>query len=118
MTGCPHVIQSFALDITAAKKGDTVYNLFLEFASGESLMDLIESYCAFGSPMPDCLVCQYTRSILSGLKHVHEHGFVHCDIKPDNILLVPIADGFDVKLQILGWQRGDFCEGDKVFLFS
>lgn len=41
-------------------------------------MDLIENYCAFGSPMPDCLVSQYTRSILIGLKHVHEHGFVHC----------------------------------------
>lgn len=38
LTGFPHVVQSFALDITATKKGDTVYNLFLEFASGGSLL--------------------------------------------------------------------------------
>lgn len=37
LTGFPHVVQSFALDITATKKADTVYSLFLEFASGGSL---------------------------------------------------------------------------------
>ncbi|KAM3702902.1 hypothetical protein ACB098_04G057300 [Castanea mollissima] len=72
LTGCPHVIQSFALDITATKKGDT------------------------------------TRSILIGLKHVHEHGFVHCDIKPDNILLVPSADGFDIKVADFGRAKRRF----------
>ncbi|VVA28442.1 PREDICTED: mitogen-activated kinase [Prunus dulcis] len=31
----------------------------------------------------------YTRSILEGIQHIHKYDYVHCDLKPDNILLVP-----------------------------
>ncbi|KAJ4962728.1 hypothetical protein NE237_022667 [Protea cynaroides] len=29
-----------------------------------------------------CLARHYTRSILQGLNHIHNRGYVHCDIKP------------------------------------
>jgi len=33
--------------------------------------------------------CLLTRQLLSGLAHMHQHGFFHRDIKPENILLNP-----------------------------
>jgi len=42
-------------------------------------------------------IFNYTRSILKGLRRIHDKGFVHCDMKLDNMLLfengeVKIAD--------------------------
>lgn len=51
-------------------------------------------------------VRRYTRDILRGLDHIHSHGVAHCDIKLDNILLVPGKDaGFMAKIVA----RGDKC---------
>jgi len=36
------------------------------------------------------------RGILSGLKHIHDNGYIHCDIKPDNILLTYDGEKRDV----------------------
>ncbi|KAJ7942768.1 Mitogen-activated protein kinase kinase [Quillaja saponaria] len=66
-----------------------IFNLLLEYASGGSLSDLINKSSNRGLPESD--VKRYTRSILRGLARIHECGFVHCDLKPDNILLVPVS---------------------------
>ncbi|KAK6147894.1 hypothetical protein DH2020_018806 [Rehmannia glutinosa] len=39
--------------------------------------------------LPELEVRAHTRSILRGLNHIHGNGYVHCDLKTDNILLVP-----------------------------
>ena len=31
----------------------------------------------------------YIDQMLAGLAHAHEHGIIHCDIKPDNMILFP-----------------------------
>jgi len=41
--------------------------------------------------------------ILNGLEFMHQHGRVHRDIKPDNILLSSTDTGFIVKLAGLYW---------------
>nr|DAD37319.1 TPA_asm: hypothetical protein HUJ06_007960 [Nelumbo nucifera] len=63
-----------------------IYNLLLEYASGGSLHDRI---VRSGGGLPESEVRLYTRSILRGLSHIHKCGFVHCDLKPENLLLVP-----------------------------
>ncbi|XP_021887341.1 mitogen-activated protein kinase kinase kinase 17-like [Carica papaya] len=40
-----------------------------------------------GSGLSDMEVRVYTKDILIGLKHVHGENIIHCDIKPENILL-------------------------------
>ncbi|XP_038718202.1 mitogen-activated protein kinase kinase kinase 17-like [Tripterygium wilfordii] len=43
--------------------------------------------------MPAGQVKRYTRQLLLGLSHRQDSGYVHCDIKPDNVLLVLSEDG-------------------------
>lgn len=39
-----------------------------------------------------------TRQILAGVGHAHEWGYVHRDLKPDNVMLVPAAGRIGVKV--------------------
>ncbi|KAI5337603.1 hypothetical protein L3X38_016874 [Prunus dulcis] len=87
--GCPFVIERFGEETTTTDKGDKVYNLLLEFASGGTLDGLIQKSNGLGLPEYD--VRRYTRSILEGIRHIHKCDYVHCDLKPDNLLLVPIT---------------------------
>ncbi|KAK4573478.1 hypothetical protein RGQ29_031439 [Quercus rubra] len=100
LKGCPNVVQYFGSDFTTTSSGDIIYNIFLELASG-SLADFIKKYGS-GIGMPEVLVRNCTRSILIGLKQVHDRGFVHCDIKPHNVLLVPNGDGYVAKVADFG----------------
>ncbi|CAL2246188.1 unnamed protein product [Prunus armeniaca] len=85
--GCPFIIQRFGEETTTTDKGDKVYNFLLEFASGGTLDGLIQKSNGLGLPEYD--VRRYTRSILEGIRHIHKCDYVHCDLKPDNILFVP-----------------------------
>ena len=112
--GYPFVIHCFGEDSTVEDNGDMVYNLLLEYASGGSLRDLIHNSGGCGLPESD--VKRYTKCILKGLNHIHGCGYVHCDIKPENVLLVNVsasttdAAHFVAKIADLGlakrsWQR-------------
>ncbi|KAE8076496.1 hypothetical protein FH972_015143 [Carpinus fangiana] len=109
--GCPHVIQTFGSDTTKPRNSIVLYNVLLEFASGGSLLDLIVKS---GGGLSESDVRKHTKSLLVGLKHIHDRGFVHCDLKPDNVLLVPTADadGFEVKIADFGLAKRAYtsCE--------
>ncbi|XP_059433954.1 mitogen-activated protein kinase kinase kinase 20-like [Corylus avellana] len=100
LQGCPNVIQTFGADTTKTRNGTVLYNVLLEFASGGSLADLILKSGCRGLSESD--VRKHTKAILVGLKHIHARGFVHCDLKPDNVLFVPTADGFEMKIADFG----------------
>ncbi|KAE8076539.1 hypothetical protein FH972_015182 [Carpinus fangiana] len=109
LQGCPHVIQTFGADTTKPRNNIVLYNVLLEFASGGSLFDLIVKS---GGGLSESDVRKHTKSMLVGLKHIHDRGFVHCDLKPDNVLLVPTADGFEVKIADFGLAKRAYtsCE--------
>ncbi|CAN0910199.1 Mitogen-activated protein kinase kinase kinase 20 [Linum grandiflorum] len=86
----PHIIQCFGDDHSQSR-----HNLFLEYASGGSLSDHVKK--SSGGKLPESDVRRHARSILEGLDHIHGRGFVHCDIKLQNLLVfedgrVKIAD--------------------------
>ncbi|XP_073125099.1 mitogen-activated protein kinase kinase kinase 20-like [Henckelia pumila] len=85
--GCPNVIKCFGDETTMGDNGMMVYNLLLEYGSGGTLGQRIKKSGSCGLPEFEARV--YARCILRGLKHVHGIGYVHCDLKPDNILLLP-----------------------------
>ncbi|GER41378.1 mitogen-activated protein kinase kinase kinase 19 [Striga asiatica] len=80
LEGCPFIVRCLGKDVTT-EKGQTLYNLLLEYASGGSLADCIHS------GLPEKIVSHCTRSILSALVHIHSLGYVHSDVKPQNVLV-------------------------------
>ncbi|XAR73995.1 Mitogen-activated protein kinase kinase kinase [Bertholletia excelsa] len=91
------------------ENGEKLYNVFLEYASGGALVDRVKSSSEFRLAEHD--VRRYTKSILEGLRYVHENGFVHCDLKLQNILLCSGEDGGDEVAKI-----ADFGLAKKVGL--
>ncbi|MFQ6659650.1 hypothetical protein Gotur_028463, partial [Gossypium turneri] len=70
------------------------YNLFLEYADKGSLVDHLQQN---GGKLMESNVKRFARSMLKGINFFHSQGFVHCDIKLQNVLLfgngdVKIAD--------------------------
>lgn len=61
--------------------------IMMEFLEGESLRKRLKAR------RPDlAMVLRVGRQIASALCAVHTQGIVHCDLKPDNIMIVPDAD--------------------------
>ncbi|XP_031098971.1 mitogen-activated protein kinase kinase kinase 17-like [Ipomoea triloba] len=89
LRGCPYIVQCFGEDISV-ENGGHVYNLLLEYAPGGTLRDMIEAH---GGCMPETEVARCTYQLLRGIRHVHSLGFVHCDLKPENVLVFPAQDG-------------------------
>ncbi|KAI7989387.1 Mitogen-activated protein kinase kinase kinase 17 [Camellia lanceoleosa] len=87
LNDCPNILRCYGSFISNDGDNNSVplYNIILEYASGGSLANRINT-----SPggLSDYEIIWYTKSILIGLSHIHKKGYVHCDIKPHNILLV------------------------------
>ncbi|KAK3169145.1 hypothetical protein Dsin_000049 [Dipteronia sinensis] len=89
--GSPHILTFLADTVGFSEQlGGWVYDLLLEYAPGGTLSDLIKNR---GGRLPECEVQEYTKMIFKGLCGVHQKGYVHCDLKPDNILVLPLQDG-------------------------
>lgn len=84
LTTSPHVIKCYGDVLTPHWGEGDACNVLLELCE-LSLHDRIMK-CE-GSGFPDMEVRVYTKDILRGLKHVHGENIIHCDIKPENILL-------------------------------
>lgn len=80
----------------AAGGGNIQWALGLQLCQGGDLWAYIESKGPMGEVVAADLMC----GPLSGIAHLHKRDIVHCDIKPENILLAengkPILAGFGV----------------------
>lgn len=76
----PYIVQCLG---TKEDRGGNL-NVFMEYMAGGSLADVAHK---FGGSLHEEVVRVYTREILQGLKHLHQHGIVHCDLKCKNVLL-------------------------------
>lgn len=106
LQGCPEIITCFGDDFSI-ENGTEFYNLLLEFAPEGTLANLME---ARSGRLPEWEVRWYTYKLLKGLSHIHEEGYVHCDIKPSNILVFRSPSGINyLKIADFGLakERGD-----------
>ncbi|KAL6539082.1 hypothetical protein OROGR_011731 [Orobanche gracilis] len=115
--GCPHIIKCFGEETTVGDNGVMVYNLLLEYGSGGTLADKIRKSSG-GNGLSEFEVRVITKSVLRGLYHIHGFGYVHCDLKPDNIMLVvddARRNGFRAKIGDLGLaRRANICKKRKL----
>ncbi|KAL6223202.1 hypothetical protein ACLB2K_006591 [Fragaria x ananassa] len=82
--GC--VYKGYPLKLESGAPGRGLSSI-QEFAAGGTIRDRIEN-----SALSECEFKEFTKFVLSGLQCIHDKGYVHCDIKPDNILLVHDMD--------------------------
>ncbi|XP_012574483.1 mitogen-activated protein kinase kinase kinase 20-like [Cicer arietinum] len=113
----PFIVKCFGHDQTL-ENGVKFYNIFLEYAAGGTLSDQLKNH---GGKFPETLVRRYTKSIVKGLKHIHENGFVHCDLKLQNIL---VFDDDNIKISDFGLSKAKGlklcenweCRGTPMFM--
>src|SRR5207248_858467 len=75
-------------NIATAHDGEqagSLHMLVMEFVEGQSLDRVLERK----GPFPIQFACGYVRQAALGLQHAFEHGMVHRDIKPQNMMLTP-----------------------------
>ncbi|XP_056844034.1 mitogen-activated protein kinase kinase kinase 20-like [Raphanus sativus] len=90
LKGSPRIVRVFSHSLHEGldSVGKRVYEMPMEYASAGTLSRFIR----FNKRLNDSTVKRFTRMILQGLVSVHSHGYVHCDLKPGNLLLFPVYD--------------------------
>jgi serine/threonine protein kinase len=77
-----HIIRILACGIDVRDNGSIPY-IVMHYAPGGNMRNMY----APGKPLPLEDVQSYINQAADGLQHAHDHAVVHCDIKPENMLV-------------------------------
>ena len=96
----PHIVAIYDVDVA-----DGAPYIVMEYVAGGSLRLLL----ANGGPPPLARTLAIIRQLADALDTAHQHGVIHRDVKPENILLTPAGD---VKMSDFGIARalGDLSQ--------
>jgi serine/threonine protein kinase len=75
----PNIVRFYGLE-----QQERLAFMLMEFVDGHSLRQ--EIFDATGA-LPDARVLQVMQAVCAALNYAHAQGFVHCDVKPANILI-------------------------------
>ncbi|CAH8302352.1 unnamed protein product [Eruca vesicaria subsp. sativa] len=104
LRGCPRIVTCFgdSLQQGLSDHGNKVHKLQLEYASEGSLRTFMDKYAE--RKLPEPVIKDFTKMVLEGLVSIHGHGYVHCDIKPDNLLVFPTSQdsSYEIKISDFG----------------
>lgn len=99
----PNVISRIGHGTARDLRGTVFHYLVLEYLAGGDLQSLVRKQAI---PLRQAL--SYVEQICAGLGHAHEHGVIHRDIKPHNLLLT--ADRLTVKIADFGVARTSLAD--------
>jgi serine/threonine protein kinase len=89
--GSAHVIG--LLDVGMLDDGRRY--LVMEWVEGEDLEELLDFLRDQDQQLPVARACRIGRDVARGLAALHEHGVVHLDLKPSNVMIGRDANGED-----------------------
>ncbi|MGA7932749.1 MAG: serine/threonine-protein kinase [Kovacikia sp.] len=92
----PNIVTCHALEHTRTGR-----YLVMDYCEGGTLRSLMEESFQLHPTQALKLVA----NILAGLDHAHGRGIIHCDIKPENILLTLQPDGWTARISDFGIAR-------------
>ncbi len=84
----PNIVQVHDFQISSPSETDsTVAYMVMDYIEGQSLADYIHSTSTVGKFPSATEIVQLFASICSAIDYAHQHGMLHRDIKPTNIVL-------------------------------
>ena len=83
----PNIVQVFDFDTT-----DGHPYIVMEYLRGPTLASYLRGLHARNERIPSHQVARLLKSLTAALDYAHEHGVIHRDIKPGNIILHKIGD--------------------------
>jgi serine/threonine protein kinase len=86
---------------TALEQSATGRQLVLDYCEAGTLRQLMEQ----SAPVSLAEILTWVVQVLEALDHAHSQGIVHCDIKPENILLGIVPGAWQVKISDFGIAR-------------
>ena len=87
----------------------------MEYVAGQNLEDLARDQA---NRYPIAHACRMAYQVLKGLEHAHGLGYVHRDVKPENILIGRSAEGLVAKLSDFGLAKSFRSVGLSGLTFS
>lgn len=78
----PNVVQ-----LRELSQGVLTDYIVFEFVEGQNLKAILDE--RKGTPLEPERAAKIARQLAEGLQHVHEHGIIHRDFKPANVMLMP-----------------------------
>lgn len=100
----PNIISRLGHGTAIDLSGRTFHYLVVEYLPGGDLQALV-----LRRPLPLDGALFYLEQVCKGLGHAHQHGVIHRDIKPQNLLLT--ADQHTIKIADFGVAKIEAAEG-------
>ena len=83
-----------------------------ELVPGEDLLEVVNRLTP--NMLPEPRARRYFAQLLSGVKHIHDHGFCHRDLKPENCMIDTRTD----TLKIIDFGMSKHLESAKTLLIG
>ncbi|HXV97595.1 MAG TPA: protein kinase, partial [Anaerolineae bacterium] len=99
----PGIVQVFDFEVDTERD---IFYMVMEFVPGETLGHRLTSIAAQGGHLPLEEALRLFRLITEAVAYAHNRGVIHCDLKPDNVMLTmegqPILTDFGISKFISG----------------
>jgi serine/threonine protein kinase len=82
----PNIVHVYDYN-TLEVNGERIHYMVMPFISGPNLQDVLEAANEREELLPNERVQQIMLNVVDGIGYAHDHGLIHRDVKPANILL-------------------------------